>query len=70
MDINKPMFPIDENLHNVNDKTLFELYVDNVIDMESLSKKDKNYKINKMILSKNIKDLKKELIKRKNKYIV
>ena len=70
MEINKPIYPLDKNLKNTNDKELFYLYIDNIIDIQSLSRKDRNYKINKLIVSNNINSLKKELIKRKNKYLV
>lgn len=70
MEINKPIYPLDRNLKNTNDKELFYLYIDNIIDIQSLSRKDRNYEINKLIATGNIKSLKKELIRRKNKYLV
>ena len=66
MKINKVIYPLDNviEVQNANDKELFNLYVDNIVDMQSLSTKDDNYEINKMAVSKNIKLIKKEIVKR------
>lgn len=71
MKINKVIYPLDNviEVQNANDKELFNLYVDNIIDMQSLSAKDDNYEINKMAVSKNIKLIKKEIVKRDIKKI-
>lgn len=70
MKINGPMYKLRDDYFKVNDKKLFYLYVNNIVNLESLSKKDDDYEINKTILEDNIKKVKKELVKRKNKYIV
>ena len=69
MKINKVIYPLDNviEVQNANDKELFNLYVDNIVDMQSLSTKDDNYKINKTVVSKNIKLIKKEIVKRDKK---
>lgn len=71
MKINKVIYPLDNviEVQNANDKELFNLYVDNIVDMQSLSTKDDNYEINKMAVSKNIKLIKKEIVKRDIKKI-
>lgn len=71
MKINKVIYPLDNviEVQNANDKELFNLYVDNIVDMQSLSTKDDNYEINKTAVSKNIKLIKKEIVKRDIKKI-
>lgn len=69
MKINGPMFPLRDDYFKVDDKKLLYLYVNNVINLESLSKKDNSYEINRIVLENNIKKVKKELVKRKSKYI-
>ena len=61
MKINKIMIPIPKRYYS--DKELLYMYFDKIIDMESLSKKDDNYEINRIVLDSGIRTLKYKLSK-------
>ena len=50
------------DITNMSAKDMFNAYIDNLVDLESLSKKHKNYKESKTIIKKNINLLTKHLL--------
>ena len=55
------------DITNMSDKDTFNAYIDNLINLESLSKKHKDYKESKTILTKNKNILLKKIVNTKYK---